>query len=130
MSHPQVPDRDLLRSLDQMRRALEHEFHPLTPTEGALVLQMAATMIRLETLIPRALLGNDPKLLRELTQLQEHHQKTIRLLLRLQTQRRKATAPAPQAAKPAPINHPKPIAVPPQPPAVAASVSTHAPPHR
>lgn len=88
-----------LRTLDQLRAAFDAEFQPATPSEGMLVMQLATTTLRLEHLTPRAL-GPDgsDKLERELTKLEQHFQKTLRLLIRMQTARKKAHA-AEQAAQ-------------------------------
>ena len=79
-----------LRTLDQLRAAFDAEFQPATPSEGMLVMQLSTTTLRLEHLTPRAL--GDDKLERELTKLEQHFQKTLRLLLRMQNARKKAHA--------------------------------------
>ena len=82
-----------LRTLDQLRAAFDAEFQPATPSEGMLVMQLSTTTLRLEHLTPRALgPEGDDKLQRELTKLEQHFQKTLRLLIRMQTARQKAHA--------------------------------------
>lgn len=79
-----------LRTLDQLRAAFDAEFQPATPSEGMLVMQLSTSTLRLEHLTPRAL--SDEKLHKELTKLEQHFQKTLRLLLRMQNARKKAHA--------------------------------------
>lgn len=93
--------RDPARALDDLHRSFTHEYSPATPSEAALVLQLAMSTLRIQTLIPRAL--TDPKLDKELLKLEDHFQKTLRLLLRVQNLRKKSQPKTP-APKPA-ITH-------------------------